>query len=214
MALSAARVLPALFFALFLASPAFPAGPTGPAETSESPSGPVHELNNALLEAMKNADALGFEGRYKLLAPVLTRVFAFPVMARIATGRSWGKLTASQKERLIGAFVRSSIATFASRFNGYSGERFEVTGERPALRGSVLVENRIIKASGEIVPINYLLRKFGGNWQIVDIFLKALFSELAIKRSEYRSIIKRQGVEGLIEKINEKFFKMKSNSGG
>ena len=123
MALSAARVLSVLFFVLFLANPA------GAAESS---SGPVHKLNNALLKAMKNADALGFEGRYKLLAPVLTRVFIFPEMARIATGASWRKLTTGQRDRLIDAFARSSIATFASRFNGYSGERFEVTGERPA----------------------------------------------------------------------------------
>ena len=213
MALSAARALPALFFVLSLASPAFPASPAGPAGTPESPSGPVLDLNNALLKAMKNAGALGFEGRYKLLAPVLRRVFTFPVMARIATGGSWRKLTAGQRDRLTDAFARSSIATFASRFNGYSGERFEVTGERPALRGSVLVENRIVKASGEIVPINYLLRKFGGNWRIVDIFLKARYSELAIKRSEYRSIIKREGAEGLIEKLDEKAARLKSNSG-
>lgn len=205
MALSAARALPALFFVLFL---------TSPAGAAKSPSGPVHELNNALLKAMKNADTLGFEGRYKLLAPVLTRVFIFPVMARIATGRSWRKLTAGQRDRLTGAFARNSIATFASRFNGYSGERFEVVGERPALRGAFLVENRIVKASGEIVPINYLLRKFDGNWRIVDIFLKAQFSELAIKRSEYRSIIKRQGAEGLIQKLNEKLARLKSNGGG
>ncbi len=204
MALSAARALAALFIIFSL---------TGPAEAAESLSGPVRELNNALLKAMKNADALGFEGRYKLLAPVLTRVFIFPEMARIATGASWRKLTTGQRDRLTDAFTRSSIATFASRFNGYSGERFEVTGERPALRGSILVENQIVKASGEILPINYLLRKFGGNWQIVDIFLKAKFSELAIKRSEYRSIIKREGAEGLIEKLDEKAARLKSNGG-
>ena len=205
MALSAARALSALFIIFSLT--------TGPAGAAESPSGPVRELNTALLKAMKNAGALGFEGRYKLLAPVLTRVFIFPEMARIATGASWRKLTAGQRGRLTDAFARSSIATFASRFNGYSGERFEVTGERPALRGSILVENRIVKASGEIVPINYLLRKFDGNWRIVDIFLKAQFSELAIKRSEYRSIIKREGIEGLIEKLDEKIARMKSDSG-
>ncbi len=205
MTLSAVRVLAAYFLVFIIIHPA---------GAAERPSGPVRKLNRALLQAMQGADALGFEGRYKLLAPVLTRVFTFPDMARVSVGRNWHQLSPAQRGRLTDAFAKSSIATFAARFDGYSGERFEVTGERPGLRGAVIVDNRIVKPSGEIVPINYLLRKLDGKWRIVDVFLKARYSELAIKRSEYRSIIKRGGVETLIRKLNEKTIRMKSNGGG
>ncbi len=208
MILSTVRAFSVLLLAAVLA------GSTVSPEAAESPSGPVRRLNGVLLKAMRGAGALGFEGRYKLLAPILTRVVTFPDMARIAAGRSWGRLSAEQRARLTDAFAQVSIATFASRFNGYSGERFQVVSERAALRGSVLVENQIVKPSGEIVPINYLLRKFGGKWRVVDIFLKAKYSELAIKRSEYGSILKRRGFEGLIRKLNEKFARMKADRGG
>ncbi len=185
--------------------------PTVVAENN--PTLPVRRLNAALIEAMRRADSLGIKGRYALLAPVISRVFHFPIMARIAIGRHWRKLNIDQRNRIVDIFSLLSIWTFAARFNSYSGERFEVMGQRPSLRGSVLVKNRIFKSTGDSVAINYLLRKFDGEFRIVDVLLEAKFSELAIKRSQYTSIIKREGFDSLLLKLENKIAKIKGESG-
>ncbi len=173
----------------------------------------VGELNSTLLEVMRDAEALGFEGRYERLAPVLERLFAFPAMARVAAGGHWRGLSAEDRGRLVDSFARFSIATFASRFDGYSGERFEVSGERPAARGAVLVENAIIQSSGERVGIDYLLRPVDGEWRIFDIYLDSRYSELATRRSEYVSILDGEGFEGLMRTLEDKIAELSRGSG-
>ena len=194
-------------FPLFLAAGlvlclCWPLPPAAAAE--EAPSDIVGRLNAVLMEGMQQADELGFSGRYDRLAPVLSEAFNFSLMARISVGRHWRKLENSDRDRLVDVFGRLSIATFAARFDGYSGERFEVLGENPALRKAILVRNRLIKNDGEAVEINYLLKTAKGRWRVVDVFLDAKYSELAMKRSEYGAVIKNAGFDELIRRLNEK----------
>ena len=194
-------------FPLFLAAGlvlclCWPLPPAAAAE--ETPRDIVRRLNAVLLEVMQQADELGYSGRYDRLAPVLSEAFNFPLMARISVGRHWRKLEDSDRDRLVDAFGRMSIATFAARFDGYSGERFEVLGEKPAPRKAILVRNRLIKNDGEAVEINYLLKPAQGRWRVVDVFLDAIYSELAMKRSEYGSVIKNLGFDELIRSLDEK----------
>src|SRR3546814_4211652 len=94
-------------------------------------------------------------------------------MARVVIGGHWSGVSDAQQQAFIDAFTDYSIGVFASRFDGYEGERFEVLGEQPARRGAVLVENQIVRSDGEPVAINYLTRPDGNgtNWRIVDTIL-------------------------------------------
>jgi len=186
-------------------------GPAGAAAAQQDglsqaapPAAVVKAVDEALIGAMREADALGFQDRYDRLAPVLEAAFHFPVMARGAAGRHWSALQSDEKERLAEAFARMSVATYAARFDGYDGERFEVGEVVEQPRGRVLVRNRLITGAGEAVSIDYLLGEFDGEWRIVDVFLDGAISEIATKRSEYGSILKRDGVDGLLARITEK----------
>ncbi len=183
------------------------------ADADGTPSAQIHDFNATLLQAMQNAETLGFGGRYELIDPIANRVFNFPLMTRVAVGGPWRTLDADRQTRLIELFARLSVSTFAERFNGYGGEAFEVLAETPGLRNSVLVENRLVKASGEIVPINYVMRAADGAWRVVDILLDAKYSELAVRRSEYAAILGREGVAGLIARIEERIAQIRARAG-
>ncbi|GAB4239973.1 MAG: hypothetical protein Tsb0032_43710 [Kiloniellaceae bacterium] len=195
----AAFPLKALFLAaLLLLAPV--------ARAAETPTATVERLNGALLAAMQQADELGYQGRYDRLAPVLTGVFDFPAMARIALGGHWSSASQGQREAFTRAFSDYSIGVFADRFDGYDGETFEITGTRQARRGAVLVLNRIVKSDGEVVQINYLARpqQDGTDWRIVDTILGGTASELAARRSEYDSITRKLGIEALVQALKDK----------
>ena len=187
---------------LLLGAPGLHAG----AEAAESPTATVERLNAALLETMKQAEALGYQGRYEKLAPVLRQTFDFPAMARIALGGHWSSISTAQQEAFTAAFTDYSIGVFANRFDGYGGESFEVLGEREARRGAVLVQNQIVKSDGEAVAINYLARPEdgGADWRIVDTILGGTASELASRRAEYDSVIQKLGIVALIEALQAK----------
>jgi phospholipid transport system substrate-binding protein len=193
--------LRALFAAMALALAVTLPSVSRAAEAAQGPMSLVSRLNETLIDVMQNAKNLGYRGRYERLAPVLKQTFNFPVMAGISSGSHWRGFSAEQKAKLSEAFGRMSIGTFANRFDGFGGERFEVAGEEPGPRGTVLVRNRLIKSDGDTIEINYLTKDYGGEWRVVDVYLDSKFSELAVKRSEYTSVLDKEGLEGLIARI-------------
>ena len=76
-------------------------------------------------------------------------------------------------------------------------------GEEPAGAG-VMVRSRIIKADGEPVKVDYMMRRSGESWLISDIYLDSAISEVATRRSEFAAILKREGIVGLIAALNRK----------
>jgi ABC-type transporter MlaC component len=101
------------------------------------------------------------------------------------------------------AFGRYVAATYADQFDSYSGERLQVTGKKP-FAANIVVETRVVKSDGKPVEIDYLMYRDGGFWQIADVYLDGTISQLAVRRSEFYSILKQQGVDGLIAALNRK----------
>ena len=175
----------------------------GPAEAA-GPSQIVQRLNNSLLAVMQEAEVLGYQGRFARLAPDLVQVFDFTAMAKAAVGRTWKSLDPERQRAMVEAFSAFSIGNFARRFDGFSGERFEVLGEEPGNRGKIVVRNRIVKANGEAISIDYLTRMKAGQWRVVDILLDGRQSELASRRAEYAAIIEREGFDHLLRSLQNK----------
>lgn len=163
----------------------------------------VQGLYDALLVTMKNGRTLGQSGRFTQLAPVIRRTFDIALMARLSVGPSWANLTEAQRQQATESFGRYISAIYADRFDSYDGQKLEVTGEQPAPSG-VMVRSQIIKANGEPVKIDYMMRRNGDSWLISDIYLDGAISEVATRRSEFAAILRNDGIEGLIAALNRK----------
>lgn len=171
----------------------------------------IERLNAALLDVMRNAATLGYRGRAERLGPVLLDTYDIRQMAQTAAGRAWADATPEQQARMVELFGRFTIANYAARFDGYEGERFEITGEQ-AQGPNTLVQTRIIKASGEPVRLNYLMRQQGGRWRALDVFFNSTISEIAVRRSEFVSIIGRSGFDGLLASLAERVQRLEAGS--
>jgi phospholipid transport system substrate-binding protein len=173
------------------------------AEAAAGPSDVVRHFYDTLLDAMKNAHALGPKGRYQKLEPVVLVTFDVPFMTRLAIGPSWTKLTADQKQRATKAFARYITATYAHEFDDYSGERFEILGEQP-IKHATIVKTQIVQSNGDKNTINYALHDNETAWQIRDVYLAGTISELATRRSDFASTLRSGGIEALITQLNKK----------
>jgi len=177
---------------------------SSPVHAAPSSSGEtVQGLYDALLNTMKNGRTLGQSGRVTQLAPVIRRSFDIASMARLSVGPSWAGLTEAQRQQVSESFGRYISAIYADRFDSYDGQKLEVTGEQPAPSG-VMVRSRIIKADGEPVRVDYMMRRGDDSWLIFDIYLDGAISEVATRRSEFAAILKNKGIEGLIAALNRK----------
>lgn len=163
----------------------------------------IDGLHQTLLDVMKQAETLGIEGRYQALEPRIKKTFDLRRMIRIAAGSQWTKASPDERARLLDAFTRLTVSTYASRFNGYSGERFETLGERPGPRDTVIVDTQIVKSDGKPIALDYVLRQEADRWQVIDILLDGKVSELAMRRSEYRSLGGGKAA-GLADKLGAK----------
>lgn len=185
-------------------NPAAPTAEPRPLRESVKPEVLIADFNATLLTVMRDAKALKYAGRRDVLRKQLTDVYHLPVMARIAVGAHWRKLAPAQQVTLVTHFSQLTLATYASRFNGWSGEKFEMRGVQPVRNKTVLVKTAIIRPNDAPVEINYLMRKFEAGWKVIDVFLKESYSELATKRSEYSSVLRRQGFDALIRQLDAK----------
>ncbi len=174
----------------------------------------IAKLNTVFIDVMQNAKALGYEGRYKKLEPALVEAYDFAEMTRVTTGRYWRRFTDDQKQQAVVAFHDLSIATYAARFDGFSGERFEILGEEPAPAGNLRVNNQIVPASGAPIHIDYLLRQTAGQWRIIDVYLKSSVSELAVRRAEFSDTLAKSGFDGLIADLEAKVAKLRKGGTG
>ncbi len=190
---SGGRVLVILLFAGLLM----------PARAIADAEHPVERVNAALLHVMRNANELGYKGRYDALLPVLNEAFNFPAMARVSLRKHWKSLSPEKRARFTRAFTDFSVANFANRFDAYDGERFQINGTQEH-RKLLVVDNRLVRPSGEVIPINYVVREFDGRWRIIDVRLDAKFSQLAMQRTEFSAIMASGGFETLIATLERK----------
>ena len=171
----------------------------------------VSAFYDTLLQAMKGGKQLGFAGRRDLLTPAVTRAFDLPLMARITVGPQWAGMSADDQQKLVSAFSDYSVATYANRFDDYSGEKFDVSPQAtPSTGGDVIVHSKFVPSSGDPVELDYLMRQVGGTWKIVDVYLSGTISQLASQRSEFTSVLRRGGAAALIQSLHEKVAQLAS----
>ncbi len=182
------------------------------AETAGDPKALVQAFYDALLDNMNQGEALGFDGRYKKLEPIIRQTFDIPVMAKIAIGAEWTGFPADKKASLLEVFDRYMITTYAARFDTNKGLKFEVGEVKIPAENRQLVETKLLRSNGEPVSLNYLFRpSTDGAWKIIDIYLSGTISEMARMRSDFSATVTGGGADGLIKALEDKIVEIKAN---
>ncbi len=178
---------------------------------SDSPKQVVRNLQTSLLQAMREGEQLDYQGRFEFLTPVISQSHDIDLIIKTIVGATfWFDMDAEQQILLTDTFQELSIATYAGRFIKYDGEQFEITEQQELPRDQVLIRSRLIKGDGSSVNFDYVLRQSNGQWRIVNILFDGV-SDLAIKRSEYRAVLQRDGFSALIEILEEKVILTQQN---
>jgi len=176
----------------------------GAGEIESPPVRVVNRLHEALLGVLKQAKVLGYQERLDRLTPILDDAFDLDFMAEKSLGREWKVLSEEEKKRWCATFKELTRANYAARFNRYSGQTFEMLGEEPASGETVMVRTRVVDPADEDVSLNYRLHETEAGWKIIDVYFKGTVSELALRRSDYTSVLKRDGFEALVSTLGRK----------
>lgn len=176
---------------------------------------PVTLINGfyaALLDCMKRGAELGFDGRFKVIEPVLNETFDVATMCKIAVGPEWTKMPGEQKGAVLVTFNKYMITTYAARFKAFKGQEFQVGEAKEAGEGRTLVETKLIRSNGEPVELNYLFRFNKNVWRVIDIYLAGAISQMAQLRSEFSKTVVDGGADALIASLEQKIEDLKKEA--
>lgn len=157
----------------------------------------VARLDAALVDVLRHADQLGYAGRVGRLAPVVSEAYDVPFMAEKSLGPRWKLLGDAERQQWIELSREFSVANYAANFDRDSGQTIDLLGEEPAANDTVVVRTRIVDPTAESVDMTYRLHRVDGGWKIIDVYLKGTVSELALRRSDYASVLEREGFPAL-----------------
>ncbi len=169
----------------------------------------VEQLHTVLLSVMQAADSMKFSERYSILEPVITESFDTPVIAKVILSRYWKDLTDQKKENFIHLFNRQTIATYASRFDGFNNDVFRTISVKQLKKGRILVRTEIRSGSESPVKLDYLMHINNEQWLIISVIADGV-NDLSLKRAEYSTVIKDNGYEYLVTNIEKKIAEMES----
>ena len=177
----------------------------GPAEAGSPLTAPIEQFNAGLLQAMKAGKSMSFQERYAMLAPIISRSFDLPYLVQSAAGEHWDALSPEQRQAVIDAFRGYATAICAKYFDDYSGERFDIVRETKTSSGDPVVEVKISPGSpsDDAHVLSFVMRQAGAEWKAVDVMMDGMFSLVAVKRSEIRTLLASNGEAGLIASLRQ-----------
>jgi len=164
----------------------------------------IARFNATLLDVLQHAETLGYQGRFDKIAAAVPDVFDIGFMAEKSIGKYWKPLPDADKVRWVELFRDFTAANYAGNLDKFSGQRFEIHGEEPDQNDTTVVHTTIVDPSSENVDMNYRLHQTPAGLRVIDIYLKGTVSELALRRSDYTSVLEREGFDGLVRTVRAK----------
>jgi phospholipid transport system substrate-binding protein len=179
---------------------------TGPAAAQPSP-GAMEQLRNDIDEIVGILRTRGLDAEAKAdrITPLVKQRFDFEAMSRLVLAVHWRRASEEQKSRFADLFAGLLEANYRGRMEDYiseySDEHVEY-GSETVRDGRALVETLLVTAAQEI-PIHYKMRQKEGEWLIYDVEIEGV-SLVRNFRSTYDEIVRREGIEGLLTRMEEK----------
>ena len=165
---------------------------------------PITALNAGLVAAMKTGKAAPFPQRYAALLPVVDQAFDMGTILQTVVGPRWAGLPPAQQGQLLDVFRKYTVATYVANFDNYGGERLDTLPDSRSIGADQVVETQIAPSSGTPTRIDYVMRRGSAGWRAVDVYLNGTISQVAVQRSDFRSLISTGDAGPLIASLQRK----------
>jgi phospholipid transport system substrate-binding protein len=159
----------------------------------------IRQLAEQALQVMRSPQ-MPLDAREAQFRGLLAQGFDLDFISRFVLGRNWQSATTEQRTTYQQLYSEYVLRVYSSRFGGYAGETFSVVSERAAGQQDVMVQTRIDRPAGGPIQAEWRVR-MAGQPKIIDVMVEGV-SMAATQRSEFATIVKNSGVEGLINMLD------------
>ena len=188
-----------LYVSVLAAEPASAAMKTSPAEAEKF----IRTLGNEAVKVLSDK-AIPLSQRETDIRSLLRKNFDLETIGRFVLGRYWRQASTDQQSEYMSLFSEYVLKTYARRLGAYSNEKFKVTSAKPlGSRDAIVLTEITQQAGGKPITAGWRVRDADNSYKIIDVMVEGV-SMAAAQRSEFESIVNRQGINGLIETLRAK----------
>jgi phospholipid transport system substrate-binding protein len=169
----------------------------------------VQKVTEEVMSAIKSDKQLAAGDKQKAMKVAEEKVLPyidFEEATRLAVGRAWSQATPEQKKKLVSEFRNMLVRTYSNAIEAYQGQTLKVLpsrGGKQDAKDEATVRTQFMRAGGKPLPIEFQMRKAGDTWKVYDIAVEGI-SLVLTYRSEFDSVVKQDGIDGLIKRLTEK----------
>lgn len=150
----------------------------------------IEKLGSTAMSAIKDT-AMPEAKKKALFHQILGDNFDMTTIGRFAAGKFWRQATPAQQQQYLRLYENMVINVYTQRFNNYSGQNFEVTGNRVDESGDVVVSSQVT-GSGSPVNVDWRVRNKGGASKIIDVMVEGV-SMAVTQRNDFAGVIQQGG---------------------
>lgn len=143
------------------------------------------------------------------LRNVFRQNFDVPAISRFVLGKHWRGASTAERQDFVDAFEEMNTRQFLAMVGEFSQEMFSVVKvQEDAAKPSLsLVSTKIAQSEGEPISAVWRVRNNDGQYKILDIVVEGVSMAITL-RHEYGTVVKTDGVDGLIAIMREKNAKL------
>ncbi len=156
----------------------------------------INQLGNQAIDTLR-ATNLTLDQREARFRSLLSQGFDLRFIGRFVLGRYWRGATPDQQNDYIALYGEYLLQTYSARLGGYSGETLTVIGTRMVNDKDFVVSTNLTRPSGPAIAADWRVRVIDGQYRIIDIMIEGI-SMAVTQRSEFASVVKRDGIDGLL----------------
>jgi len=150
--------------------------------------------------SMLNQQGVPLDQKEAQVRNLLAENFDLKLIGRYVVGQSWRTMSEKQRDAYLAVFQEYVLRTYSKRLGGYSGQQFQISGVKSVGTDEHIVSTTITRPDAPPIEAAWRVQTKTPQYKIVDVIVAGV-SMVVTQRSEFTSVIQRQGVDGLIERL-------------
>ncbi len=181
--------------------------PVAAAQQDAGPEQLVQKITEEVLTAIMSDQQLARGDKVKAIKLAEEKVLPyidFEEATRLAVGRAWSQASPEQRKKLVSEFRNMLVRTYSNAIEAYQGQSLKVLPSRKQdAKDEATVRAQFMRPGAPPLPMEFQMRKTGSDWKVYDIAVEGI-SLVLTYRSEFDSVVKQEGIDGLIKRLSQK----------
>jgi phospholipid transport system substrate-binding protein len=181
---------------------------TGSFMPAAAATGPLEEVRStldAIIDVLKQE--IPPEEKITKISSMIRERFDLRTMSQGILATNWKKASKEERQRFQELFSELIETTYRERVDTYNNEEVRYLSEKIKGRKAE-VETVVVTADAEI-PVQYRLVNKGDGWLAYDIRVEGV-SLIRTYRDSYREIVKKEGITGLLARMEKKIEELRN----